>query len=192
MSYITTSCMRQNKIYDIHIWDTPDSFVWRIHMFDMTHSHVMYDFVTRQWVIIFIWRVTCLIHIFALSHLRDRTHIHIQIANYLQKQGFCVMTDWYGLICIYINIYLHLYLQIANYLLKRGFRERLVEGGVFRALCHLSESQNIKVLHIYIRIQVYTYVCVYIYIYTYVYIYMYKYMCMYMYRTSRCCIYTHV
>ena len=36
---------------------------------------------------------------------------------------------------------------ISNYLLKRGFRERLVEGGVFRALCHLAESQNIKVLN---------------------------------------------
>ena len=34
---------------------------------------------------------------------------------------------------------------IANYLLKRGIRERLVEGGVFRALCHLAESANIKV-----------------------------------------------
>jgi hypothetical protein len=34
---------------------------------------------------------------------------------------------------------------IANYLLKRGFRERLVEGGVFRALSHLAESVNIKV-----------------------------------------------
>mmetsp|Transcript_7868 Transcript_7868/g.26317 ORF Transcript_7868/g.26317 Transcript_7868/m.26317 type:complete len:789 (+) Transcript_7868:287-2653(+) len=36
---------------------------------------------------------------------------------------------------------------IANCLLRREYRDRLVEGGVFRALAELSESQNVKVLN---------------------------------------------
>ena len=37
--------------------------------------------------------------------------------------------------------------MIANYLLKREYLDRLVDGGVLRALCHLSESGHVGVLN---------------------------------------------